>query len=82
MLVPHFFLNLHECGRVITDEEGFDFASADDARDEAIRSAREIMCAGLHDGTLCLGCHIEVVDAERVPLFVVPFRDTVTLSDG
>ncbi len=79
--MPQFFLHLHECGRVTRDEEGFDFASVDDARLEAIRSARDIMCGTLHDGTLCLGCYIEVEDARGGPSFVVPFREAVHVSE-
>lgn len=80
IVVPLFFLHLHECGRVTKDVEGFEFDSADEARAEAVRAARDIMCGTLHDGALCLGCHIEVVDARDGSSFVVPFRDAVHLS--
>jgi hypothetical protein len=80
-IVPQFYLHLHECGHVTRDEEGFEFASLDDARDEAIRSARDIMCGTMHDGTLCLGCHIEVEDACGGTCFIVPFREAVRVSE-
>lgn len=78
--MPHFYFNLYECGELTPDEEGRDVANADAARAQAIREAREIMCAEVSEGRLCLGCAIVVVDADGTETMRVPFRDAVTIT--
>jgi hypothetical protein len=78
--MARFFLHLHECGSLIPDEEGMDLGGPEEARAEALRSARQIMCAEVQHGTLCLDCHIEVVSADRVSSFNVAFRDAVEIT--
>jgi hypothetical protein len=80
--MSRFFLHLHEGGLVTVDEEGYDFDNEEEAREAALRSARELMCAELQGGTLCLGWHIEVRNAESGSSFVVHFRDAVTITGG
>jgi hypothetical protein len=74
----HFFMHLHERGSVTIDEEGADFESETQARTEALRAAREIMCAELRDGKLCLDCYIEVRSAGAAS-FIVRFSEAVDL---
>lgn len=78
--MPRFFFNLHECGTTVEDEEGRICESIDEAREKALCDAREIMCAELKDGKLCLACRVEVLDERHVVLLEVPFADAVEIS--
>jgi hypothetical protein len=85
-LIPHhvgmsrFFFDLHECGRVVTDEEGVKMSDVNAARTNAIHEARQIMAAEVSHGRLCLACHIEVQDEARNAVLVVAFADAVAVS--
>ena len=73
-------LDLHECGTVIIDEAGCDLPDREAARHLAIRSARDIMCAELAEGRLCLSCRIDIRDADGRILEQVPFRSAVVIT--
>lgn len=81
LTMTRFFLHLHECGSVTTDEEGEEFASLEHARLAAIRAARDLMCAELQNGTLCLDCHIEIT-SEVGTSTIVPFGETIAITGG
>lgn len=78
--MQRYFFNLHECGSVTLDEKGIEFLAVAQAHDYALRQARAIMCAEVQEGRLCLGCNIEVRDAEGRLAVNVPFKDALTLS--
>ena len=78
--MAHFYLHLHECGKVLIDEQGRDFENVEGARREAVRTAREIMCAELTDGKLCLACHFEIENADDGTSLTVEFRDTIEIT--
>lgn len=78
--MARYFFDLHECGSVAADDDGIEHVSLDDARDEAVRAAREIMCSELGEGRLCLSCRIEVKDEAGAVVLTVPFKDAVTIS--
>ena len=75
-----FFLDLHECGTTIEDEEGLELANLDGARLVALKAAREIMCGEVSHGRLCLSCCIAIRDETGQIVMSVPFKDAVTLA--
>ena len=75
-----FFFDLHECGRVTPDREGKDYPDLDTAITAAIEAAREIMCAEVSDGRLCLSCHIDILDEQRQRVHTMKFRDAVVIT--
>lgn len=78
--MPSFHLHLHECGVVIRDVEGHDYADAAHALAAATTSARELMCASLTQGRICLSCAIVVEDADGTEIGRVPFGDAVRIT--
>jgi hypothetical protein len=80
--VTRFFFHLHDCGTFIPDDEGRDFASLDDAVERAKLEARDLLAAEVAQGKLCLGCRIEVVEAQTGRAIIVPFSTTVTLESA
>lgn len=77
--MPRYHFHLHECGTVFEDVEGIEREPAE-LRAVAIRAARDVMCAELAEGRLCLGCCIVVEDAERREVERVHFRDAVSVT--
>lgn len=80
--MQRYYFNLHECGRVTPDPEGCELSGIDQAREHAVREARAIMSAEVEEGRLCLGCHIEVVDADGQVAATVPFTAALSVSGG
>ena len=78
--MPHFFFELCDGCRV-ADDSGKDFDTLDEARDEAVKSARSMMRDEILRGTLSLGDSIHILDADGQPLEVVRFRDALTILD-
>lgn len=78
--MPRFFFNLHECGRVVIDDDGVQMADGNAARANAVHEARQIMAAEVSHGRLSFSCHIEVQDEARKVLLIVPFADAVVVS--
>lgn len=78
--VPRLFFHLHECGEATWDEEGSIVHDLETAREGALKSAREIMCAEIREGRLCLSCRIDIADADGKVLLVIPFTDAVKVS--
>lgn len=78
--MEHFYLHLHECGDVIADEQGQELPDLEAARQIAIASARDVMCAEVAEGRLCLGCSIEISDHNHVHVLSVLFREAVKIT--
>jgi hypothetical protein len=78
--MPRYFFNLHECGTVVRDEEGREVSDAAQLRQLAVKEARQLMSAEVTGGQLCLSCRIEVLDADRRAVLVVPFREAVAVT--
>jgi hypothetical protein len=64
----------------VEDREGLFLEDAEAARREAIRSARDILCAELRKGHLSLSGEIEVADQYGQPILTVPFREAVRID--
>lgn len=72
-----YYFHLHECGAFFEDEEGTDLPGLAAVRAGAIRGARDLMCAKISRGRLCLGCSIEVRDEDGAILLGLPFSGAV-----
>lgn len=80
LAMARYFFHLHECGTLSEDREGVDRTTLDDVREEACRAAREVMCAEVAEGRLCLSCRIEVKDEAGAVVLDLPFREAVTIT--
>ncbi len=78
--MARYFFHLHECGTATLDHDGLDRDSLDGVRSEALRAAREVMCAEVAEGELCLACYIEVHDEAGEIVMTVPFKEAVIVT--
>ena len=79
-MMPRFYMHLNECGKVTPDPAGMTLDDCAAARAEALKAAREIMCAEIAEGRLCLGCQIDVTDEAGEVVIRVPFREAVMIT--
>lgn len=79
--MPKYFFHLYEPGIFIKDEEGIEMRDLGAARRYAATAAREIVCAEVEDGRLCLGCYIEMENSDTGERHMLNFRDAITLID-
>jgi hypothetical protein len=77
--MPRFFLHMRN-DDVIEDREGLFLEDADQARREAIRSARDIIAEDVRHGWVRLTGAIEVADENGQPILTVPFRQAVEIE--
>lgn len=78
--MTRYFFHLSEKGVVTEDKEGRDLPDFVTARHYAVAAAREMICAKVEDGALCLGCHIEIENPSSGERQVVEFRDVVRIT--
>ena len=78
--MPRYFLHLNECGSVTEDPDGVELLNLAEVRAAAMKAAREIMCAEIAEGRLCLGCQIDVADEVGFIILNLPFRDAVKIT--
>jgi hypothetical protein len=78
--MARYFLNLHERGTVLVDEEGVDRPGLESARTEALRTVRAIMSADVNEGHLCLSGAVEVTDDAGQTVATVPFKDAIMIT--
>jgi hypothetical protein len=76
--VTHFYFHLYD-DTVALDPEGKELPTVAEAREEAIKFARDLACAEVQEGHLGLSHRIEVTDAEDTPVLTVTFKDVVKL---
>lgn len=79
-IMARFFFHLHECGNITPDEDGVDRPDLESVRQDALKAVREVMCAEVREGRLCLSCHIEVLDADGTRVLMLPFKDAIEIS--
>ncbi|MCE7798119.1 hypothetical protein LWE61_16370 [Sphingobium sufflavum] len=66
----------------LMDEQGRDFRDLPAAKDEAIRSARELMAEHLMQGRpIDLDDRIEIADCDGKTLATIAFRELITIKD-
>lgn len=78
--MPRFFFHLMNQDEV-TDPEGMVLDSPAEAREEAIRNARDIMAEEVRHGRLPLAHRIEVADEHGRAILAVPFREVIRIED-
>ena len=59
------------------DEEGTELPDLAAARTVAIHGARDLMCAEVSQGHLCLACSIEVRDGDGAIVLQLPFSEAI-----
>jgi hypothetical protein len=78
--MTQYFFHVHECGSVTEDQTGLKLIDLASAFQVAIRKAWSTMALEVASGKLCLGCHIEIVNAETGERTRVPFRETLQIK--
>lgn len=76
--MPRFFFHLKD-GVTLCDDEGMSFPTIDEARREAVRTAREIMADDVRRGDLDLVDRIEIADEGGNAVTVVTFADAARI---
>jgi hypothetical protein len=75
--MPRFFLHIREGEKVLEDSEGQEFLSLDEARTEAVLSARELMAARMVAGRRTDHSKFEIVDASGHTVLIFPFEQAL-----
>ena len=78
--MPRFYLHVCNGHGFAEDHDGQELATITDAREAAIRGAREVMASDVRQGELDLTSFIEVEDENRRLLFTVTFADAIQLK--
>lgn len=79
--MPHYYLHLHNDAEV-PDETGRDFRDFTAAKDEAIRSGRDIIAEHVKLGRpIRLAHHIDVADRDGKIFAAIPFREIITIIE-
>ena len=80
--MPRFYINVRNGMGYSHDAEGRDLPDLETARNEALEGARELMAAELREGrTLRLSDTVEIEDADRRQLLILPFREAVRIEN-
>lgn len=78
-IMPRFYFHLHD-GVEVSDEEGAYFSNVESAREEAVKSVREILAEEvMQRGQLPLSDQIEVFDESGTSVFKMTFEDAVEI---
>ena len=78
--MPHFYLHLREGDRLLKDPDGREFRSLDEARSEAVLSARELMSARVLAGKKANHSRFEIADASDNVVMLVWFEEAISGS--
>ena len=76
--MPHFYLHLRQGETLLKDPDGREFSSLDEARAEAISSAREIMSARVLAGRKANHSRFEIADASDNVVMLVWFEEAIS----
>ncbi|HEX5183406.1 MAG TPA: hypothetical protein VFW19_09680 [Allosphingosinicella sp.] len=77
--MPRFYFHVYN-DIVAIDEEGLELPDIEAARMQAMESARELVCEGIHKGHLNLDHRIEVEDEDHKPVLTLTYRDAFAVS--
>jgi hypothetical protein len=80
--MPRFYLHIVDSYGRAPDEEGLEFDSAREAREEAVKGARSLLIGELEQGRLDLRGRIEVADDRQGVVDMVQFADVVEIVRG
>jgi hypothetical protein len=75
--MPRFYFYLKESGRMVSDEEGLELASAEVARVEAMDAAREILAQSVRSGEDPDVESLIVTDEDGHPIMSVSLKDVL-----
>jgi hypothetical protein len=75
--MSHLYFHIREGNELIEDLEGAEYTSLGQARNVAVKSAREIMAARVIAGKSPGHCSFEIVDASGRVVLVMPFLDAL-----
>jgi hypothetical protein len=75
--MQRFYFHLRDGTQFVPDETGMDLSGMEEARREAIQSAREILADQLRNGEALDGQRIEISDDTGTVLEVVTFKDAL-----
>lgn len=78
--MARYFMHICNGNGFVEDSEGIELPDETAAREQALRSARDVMTADIRDGQLDLTSFIEVEDSERHLLFTLTFADAVEIT--
>jgi hypothetical protein len=79
--MPRFHMNIRKGDELLEDWEGEEFPSLSEARVEAVRSARELMAAGMAVGKMPEGhTKFEIADDSGKTILVMPFEEAIDRS--
>lgn len=78
--MPRYYFHVRKDGVLEEDPEGAVFSTVDDAYDEAIKAAREILAEKVAVGDLIDGNRFEITSEEGDILREVPFRLALRLE--
>ena len=77
--MPRFYFHVYN-DVIAIDEEGLELPDLETAREQAMESARELVCEGIHKGHLNIDHRIEVEDEEHNNVLTVSYRDAFTVT--
>lgn len=77
LTMARYFFNIREREQVIVDPEGQIFGTVDDARAEAVETARELLAEAIRAGQSAEGRQFEIHDDTGSCVAVVAFRDVI-----
>jgi hypothetical protein len=75
--MPRYYFHLYDGPDVVPDDTGMDLADIQEARIEAIKSARDILADQLRAGEALDGQLIEIADEKGTVLGIVKFKDAL-----
>jgi hypothetical protein len=75
--MPRFYFYLKEAGRMVSDEEGLELASAEVARAEAMDAVREILARSVRTGEDSEVEALIVTDADGHPIMSVSLKEVL-----
>ena len=76
--MPHFYLHLRQGETLLKDPDGREFRSLDEARAEAVLSARELMAAKVLAGRNPNHGRFEIADANDNVVLLVWFEEAIS----
>jgi hypothetical protein len=76
--MPHFYLHLRDGERLLKDPDGREFCSIDEARAEAVLSARELISARVLAGRRPNHSRFEIADASDNVVLIVWFEEAIS----
>lgn len=77
--MPRYYLHVFN-DEITLDEEGLELPDLEAARQEALESARSLVCDAVHKGYLNLDHRIEIETEGRKHLLTLTFREAFTIE--